>query len=297
MKASDADAAEVTSRFLSVSVSAADSFAGCPPAESACMFCMDRCVSACMAISDMADFSESGPIPTFCDSRIPGWVGSGVDAIIVSEGRDSDAARALYDALSVRGCRVHLIASNVSMLANRTDGAYVEVPSGLDSTEAVAFVLGTLCAIVSDMGLFDARSALRDSASSVAQDRLEVLEAIDGEIIGVYSTTDVRAASRRWADLIKEKIGIPSFSGELPEFDHNELVGWSDPNVHSPGLGIVVLRSCPDGSMPSIIVGHMLEVLEENGRAVTIVDIGSGTPLERDIRSMILGEAAVRRSV
>ena len=82
-----------------------------------------------------------------------------------------------------------------------------------------------------------------------------------------------------------------AFSGELPEFDHNELVGWSDPNEHAPGLAMVVLRGTGRPGLVPVIVECMLEVLDENGRDVVEVDVGTGSSALRNIRGIMLGDS------
>ena len=83
--------------------------------------------------------------------------------------------------------------------------------------------------------------------------------------------------------------------GELPEFDHNELVGWSDPNVHAPELMMLVLKGARSDGLVQTIVDCMLEVLDENGRKVTVVDLGSGSSFARCIRGMMLADAVAKR--
>lgn len=281
--------------FMSALRSGAQAVGDVPVASGVCLFSIDFCSAACMAVSDMADSNGGVRIPTFCDVRVPGWVGRGTDAVIVSGTDRSDMGR-LCDMLMSRGCRVHCImpAGAVSRRA-ADDGAHlIVIPDGMDSSGAVAFSLGALCVLISRMGVMDASADL-DAAMSEGP-RLLVSDGIRlGDIVGVYSTTDISACSKRWADLITEVRGIPAFRGELPEYDHNELVGWSDPNTHSKGLRMIVLRSEPDGGMVSRIVTHMLEVLSENGREVGVIDIGSGGVLARDIRGMILADICIRR--
>lgn len=246
----------------------------------------------------MMDSSDAGPIPTVCDGRVPGWVDSGTDAVIVSYGGRS--AVGTYRALVERGCRIHCISDDRALLERcRADGGFAfQMEDGLDSSEAVMSALGFLCSIVSSMGIIDARGMLEEAVGVLRSESCSGFPTLDigmDDVFGVYSTTDVRACSRRWADLIGERAGRLAFCGELPEYDHNELVGWSDPNPHAEQLRMLVLRSEPDGSMPSIIVGHMLEVLSENGRDVTVTDIGAGSPLTRDIRGFVMGDLAVGR--
>lgn len=264
-------------------------------ASRVCLFSIDFCVAACMAVSDLADSEGGVRVPTFCDTRVPGWVGPGTDAVVVSGADRSENGR-LYDALRSRGCRVHCImpAGSLSDRAVRDGSDFIAIPDGMDSSDAVAFSLGALCALVSDMGIMDARRVLDEVLSEPLA--FTVPEGIStGDLVGVYSTSDVGACSKRWADLVMEVRGIPAFRGELPEYDHNELVGWSDPNIHSEGLRMIVLRSEPDEGMVSLIVKHMLEVLSENGRVVEVVDIGAGSTLARDVRGMILADVCIRR--
>ncbi len=283
---------------MSRALSAAGRPCGDVAATRVCLFSTGICASACMAVSDMADASDAGPIATVCDGRIPGWVDADIVSVIVSYG--VPAPIGLYDALSERGCGICSITDDEAFSERcRADGGEaILLEDGLDSSEAVMSALGALCALVSSMGLMDAGKRLREAVDAIRSGPVsgDVLEIGPDDVFGVYSTTDVRACSRRWADLIGERRGRLAFCGELPEYDHNELVGWSDPNPHAEQLRMLVLRSGYDGSMSAIIVGHMLEVLSENGRDVTVVDIGSGSPLTRDIRGFIEADLAIGRS-
>lgn len=286
--------------LIASALSAAERSCEASPADRVCLFAYGVCIPVCMSVSDAADASDIGPIHTVCDGRIPGWVDSDVDAVIVSHGCDQEAVP-LYDSLSHLGCKVSCI-SDEGILSERCradGGTAIIIDAASDSSRIVMGALGSLCSLLSSMGIMDARSLLDEAVDSVRSGHVltdSSFEIGSGDVFGVYSTTDVRACSKRWADLLLERAGRLAFCGELPEYDHNELVGWSDPNPHAGQLRMLVLRSEPDGSMPSIIVGHMLEVLSENGRDVTVVGIGSGSPLARDIRGFIEGDLRVRRS-
>ena len=104
----------------------------------------------------------------------------------------------------------------------------------------------------------------------------------------MYSTSDVHASAVSFRESLSDA-GHLSFTGELPEFDHNELVGWSDPNVHAPELRMVVLKGGSPSDLVNTIVDCMEEVLCENGREVVEADIGSGSSLQRNLRGMLVG--------
>lgn len=281
--------------FLEIATHAARDYCGPTMGHHAFIMCSDHCLSACLAISDLADTCGSCSIPTFCDDRIPGWAGQGCCAILVSASGMSYDLAIVRDELRSRGCETLCIISGEESVV--CDGNKVEIPGDLDSVGQEAFVLGTLCAVFASTSL-DSITKLQSAVSSIEldldkiHDRAEsICRSIGGGIIAVYSTSETRACSKSWADFIGMRTGRFVFCSELPEFDHNELVGWSDPNSHAPGLRIVVLREEQDESIVSTIVVCMLEVLRENGRDVTVVDIGSGSSLQKDLTGMILGHA------
>ena len=111
-----------------------------------------------------------------------------------------------------------------------------------------------------------------------------------------YSTSDIRASARYWRQMMGSARSDIAFFGELPEFDHNELVGWSDPNVHAPELRILVIKGAVQSQLVTEILRCMLEVLEENGRHAIVADLGSGDSMTKNIRAMVLARMVAEAS-
>ena len=89
---------------------------------------------------------------------------------------------------------------------------------------------------------------------------------------------------------LNEDIGSPAFCGELPEFNHNEIVGWANHNQNDEDLRIVMLRGKYKNEVLTGIIDKTIEVLEENGRHVIELDIPGHNPLEKNLRAIILGD-------
>ncbi|MDO5862227.1 MAG: SIS domain-containing protein [Thermoplasmata archaeon] len=291
------------SLFPDIMETAARSYHGCGEADSVCIFCADLCCPAAEAVSNLADEVGGRPVALVCDSRVPGWVGPGTDAIVVSYTGDCPAMLAVRDKLRARGCRIHYVTSGGELLRGFARGEDLAlVPARLGSSGAVASVLGTLCAMVSGMGVLDAMPHLARAADS-ARARMEdldsaaakVSERLSGGVVATYSASDVSACSRRVMDAVRQSSGDLAFYGELPEFDHNELVGWSDPNSHAPELRMLVLRSGRSGGLVGIIIECMMEVLEENSRDVASLSLGDGGSLSRNVAGMILADMVAGR--
>lgn len=259
-----------------------------------CVFSVDRSSVAGEILSDAADDSSSHEIPVLRDIRVPGWVDGDTYSVILSVTGESSDLRGLPERLSCRGSKVGCVTREGS-LANdcRAIGAdVVIIPDGIDVVGEVAFIAGALSRMIQSTGMFDAADMLSDAVSDAvrffppdAKDLAAVSDAVYGRVTAAYSTSDMHACSRWW-----KCVFAPSslaFCGELPEFDHNELVGWSDPNSHSPALTMVVLRGCRGPGLVDDIVRCMIEVLEENGRRVLTIDLGRGSSMSRNIRGII----------
>lgn len=245
------------------------------PANSYCIFGCGPAATACKAVSDLSDSSLNRPVPFVTDRRVPGWVGKDTLCIVVGpEGSDVVSER-----LTERGARV--------------------VWTGTPDTECVAgFHLGSALSALVSAGLVS-RTVLTDAVASARSllsgynDQHDILDRLRGRIPAFYSTSEMSAAAMWWSQAISDAMGVVSFYGELPEFDHNELVGWSDSNAHAPNLEIVILKGSCESKMVQTIVGCMIEVLLENGRDVTVIDIPGDDQLTADLCAICIAQSIV----
>lgn len=250
-------------------------------------------------VSDYADEACGVPIFSYEDRRLPGWVTSEVDGIIVSGVGYSEEALATYDAMVLRGCRVFCIMPDGWIAERcRTDGnTLLMLPSGMDPEGEFGYSLAYLCGLLEDLGVCDARTHLLEILPDVkdyalrsgphSDDVCALVGAISGLIPAFYSGSDMRVCSKGFKMGINNIMRIPSFFGEIPEFDHNELVGWADPNTHARNLSPVVFIGDPD-SLSSRLATLMREVLEEHERRITFIDMGGEDSMARNICGIFL---------
>lgn len=263
--------------------------------DSVCIFGTDRFSVVGEMLSDAADELSARPLFCIRDGRVPGWLGADSEAVIVSYEGDCAGMIDILSILRDRGCGVHVLTSGGPLANACRPSELVLLPMGLEGAEAMGYTLGVLAAVVQSTGLFDVADALADALGKVRPDSeaisegaVALVEVLRGRVGAFYSTSDVHACSVAFREAVSDA-GHMAFVGELPEFDHNELVGWSDPNVHAPELTMVILRGSSSSGLVNCIVGCMMEVLGENGRTVVEADIGSGGTLERNLRGLILG--------
>jgi hypothetical protein len=105
-------------------------------------------------------------------------------------------------------------------------------------------------------------------------------------VAGTGLTTPI---AYRWKTQLNQNAKLPAFSSELPELDHNEVVGWTG----APGLGrfsAIFLDDCDNHPRISDRIELTCGLISERAHTVQIVPtLGEGT-VERVMSLVLLGD-------
>ena len=272
-----------------------------PKSKKVCIFGIGESSIAGNIISAYADDNSNIFVPSISTETIPGWIDKDTDVILVSYSGSNSLINDIYDKVKERSCRIYsIVCSGKLVEKSKNDGNRVlELPKGFTSRSALGFEIGLLSSLIQKMGVCDARSKLEEVLPSVTQYRDSVFtdERIDelkfklhDNTIAIYGSPDFRASFKRWKMSLNEDMGSPAFCGELPEFNHNEIVGWANHNQNDSDLRIVMLRGKYKNEVLTQIIDKTIEVLEENGRHVIDLKILGSEPIEKNLRAIILGD-------
>ena len=169
---------------------------------------------------------------------LPGWVGPGHLVVPVSySGATAETVAAARNALE-RGADVIAVTAGdpLGQLVEAAGGRVVRVPAGLPPRAALGSLFGTLAAVLEFAGVTGATAAdIRAAAhacDAVAADRggglaSELGEAVATTTTWVYGHGPLSAVARRFKCQLNENAKSAASFGELPEADHNEIVGWA----------------------------------------------------------------------
>lgn len=250
-------------------------------------------------VSCGADTYSDTPVYYSCGGRVPAWVQENDGVVILSNDGMEPELLESYDRLIGIGCRMVCVTPG-GVLGERCarDGTCVRMmPEGLSPQDRIGFEMGVLASILAGAGMGSIKDSMLDTAESVSKECDHIKECADGisdrlleGIPAIYGTLDLHAASMYLSGVIRRRQMVPTFYGELPEFNHNEIVGWADPNVHASNLRIFVLRGNNETSPLDHIIDSMSEVLRSNGREVNTVSIGGSDPFSRIFRVMMIGQ-------
>lgn len=266
-----------------------------------CIFGLGESSIAGDIVSAYADDFSDIPVLSVTSGIVPGWVDDDTDVIIVSYFGDNEINNEIYDKVSERGCRIYCLTYD-GRLKNRCEldgNVHIQIPSGLSPRSSMGFELGVLSSLLQKMDICDAKDRLvsllprikgyRDSLNDDLRINDLKFKLLDNTV-AIYGSPDFRASYKRWKMSLNEDMGFPAFCGELPEFNHNEIVGWANHNQNDEDLRIVILRGRYKNEVLTEVIDKMIEVLEESGRHVIDIKILGDDPMEKNLRAILLGE-------
>jgi glucose/mannose-6-phosphate isomerase len=184
----------------------------------------------------------SRPIVLARGYALPAWTTPDTAVLCSSYSGNTEETLAIYDAAGALGAR-RIVATTGGKLAEsaREDGVpVVPLPGGFQPRAAVAYSLVVALEVAGLCGAGELLHAEVDVAaahaeqlvaewgpeghdSCLAKDLARSLHGTIPQIAGAGLTSPI---AYRWKTQINENAKTPCFSDDLPELDHNEIVGW-----------------------------------------------------------------------
>jgi glucose/mannose-6-phosphate isomerase len=173
---------------------------------------------------------------------LPPWTTPDTMVLCASYSGDTEETLACYESAGALGAR-RTVATTGGRLAEmaRADGVpVIPLPGGFQARAAVAYMTVAALEVAALCGAGPRLTSEIDVAAShteqlVAEWGPDAPEDSLGKEVarGLFATTPViagagltTAIAYRWKTQINENAKQPSFANELPELDHNEIVGW-----------------------------------------------------------------------
>ncbi len=250
-----------------------------------------------------AGFGHVVPVYVSRDYTVPSYPGRGLYIVSSFSGNTEETLAAL-SALIERGETVAVVTAGGKLEAyadkHRLPCARLKKPSPTFQPRAASgmFVAAFVRIMVSS-GLLDRDAAWRtlDGCASTLKgiEGLESAGVAFAERIGqktpIFYSTGVFVETVAQVSKIKfnENSKIPSFYGALPEFNHNEMVGYTQRH------GQFVPVFFRDAAAPVRMVQRLdtsVATLRDHGLDVVVVDLDGGDVLERVYRALLVMDYA-----
>ncbi|MDX1619602.1 MAG: SIS domain-containing protein [Nitriliruptorales bacterium] len=209
-----------------------------------------------------ADRSGTMPVVPVKGYELPNWAGADHLLVAVSYSGNTEETLSLVEDAGERGCRIAAVTSGGELAARAVELSWMvaRIPGGQQPRASLPYLAApTLGILVSSgaltPGVWDDIDALPDAVRSAAESwggrRAVSLNAAKQAALALADVVPVFYGGRGVGALvaqrakcqINENAGRPAFYSEVPERDHNEIVGWE---TAAAPLAPVELRSPAD---------------------------------------------------
>jgi glucose/mannose-6-phosphate isomerase len=194
------------------------------------------------------------PLRTVRGYELPGWASTSSVVLCASYSGNTEETLACYEAAGALGAiRIAVTTGGRLAAAAREDGVpVIPLPAGLQPRAAVAYMLVSVLEVAALSGVAlhlkteidAAASSLVDLAESWGPDSdpdslaKRVAQRVHKTCVCVYGAGPTTAVAMRWKTQINENAKVPAFWAELPEADHNEIVGWDSASSLGSFMGV-----------------------------------------------------------
>ena len=269
-------------------------------ATNICIYNFEASNVAADTVSSYVFSNYDVQVHTMIDRNVPSWVDGSVDVVIMSYSGNSQEVEQVYNGVKEHTDRIHCVTSGGKLkeFCEKDGMNFIPIPAGLSNAEATGYEVGVLINLYESMGINGIRDALLEAMPRIVEYRDRVWNSdyarniaarMEGKIPVIYCIGELRAVHKRWKMLINQVAGELAFSGELPEFDHNEIVSWSE-NSDNEDFIILMVKSESDSELLDHIEEAVSSLLKKHGLNMEILEI-EGKLMERGLRGIILADA------
>ena len=192
--------------------------------------------------------------------ELPSWATPESVVLCSSYSGNTEETLACYEAAGALGA-TRVVATTGGQLADaaRADGVpVIGLPAGLQPRAAVAYMLVSSLEVAALAGVAPRTRTEIDACATCLTEYGEswgpgegdesfawqIAEKAHGACVCIYGAGPTSAVAYRWKTQINENAKVPAFAAELPEADHNEIVGWAGaPDV---GRFVAIFLQDPD---------------------------------------------------
>ncbi len=184
----------------------------------------------------------SRPIVLARGYGLPSWTEPETAVLCASYSGETEETLAAYEAAQALGAYTVVVTTGGRLAEQaRRDGVpVVPLPGGFQPRAAVAYLLVTALEVATLCGAGEGLHSEIDVAAAHAEKLVArwgpdaddasaakaLARGLHGTIPQIAGAGLTAPVAYRWKTQINENAKLPAFAAELPELDHNEIVGW-----------------------------------------------------------------------
>ena len=247
------------------------------------------------------------PILVNRDYNLPKWVGRGSLSVFLSySGNTEETLSSFREAISRKSMCVGISSGGkLEEICKEKGIPHVKIPSGFQPRAAIAYLLFPTIRIVQKIGLLanvdeEIKETIKISQEISDNNKKEVKQsdnlaksmalAIKDTLPHIYGWRYYAPIARRWRTQINENSKMIARFDEVPECNHNDIVGWTDRTEIAAMSSCIFLRDKDEPDRISERYDFMKEIFERAGAKVLEVEATGKGLLARMISLMYIGD-------
>lgn len=226
------------------------------------------------------------------DYVLPEWANKNTLVFCISYSGNTEETLSTYKDARKRGCKLVCIAEGNKLIEAciRDKVSHVRVPSGIQPRDAIGYQTIPILNILMTSKILpknaDAAGMIpilkrtdKDKAREIARNLLNKVPIF-------YSSSRMAALARIWKIKINENAKCQAFYNELPEMNHNEMVGFT----HLKGdYYVIMMEDEEDHERIKKRMDIAKQLLQKQGCPVLLLKITGKNRLARIFSTLLLG--------
>jgi len=199
------------------------------------------------------------PILVNRDYQIPAWVDRNTLVILISySGNTEETISAYQQALTHKAAAAVVCSGGRLAELSGTNGTpLLKIPAGYPPRTALGYLFFSILNLLAEADLLKMSSGqMKDLLSTIritmqlnglkavfdGNPARQLAAALKGTLPVIYSGNPLSAVATRWKTQFEENSKNLAFTGQMPEMNHNEVVGWVHPKEMLEKMSVVFLR-------------------------------------------------------
>lgn len=256
---------------------------------------------ACDIIADCVVGQIDRPITVQKFPELPRWVGPRTFSAISSYSGNTKETLTMYRQAADRGCPLVVMTAGgeLERLAGERHDPIIRYGIGIQPRSALPAGMADLAVLIDKVcgthTAADIRRAVPDLRRLVrrfaSDDGLagSIARSIAGRAPIIYSTAGITASALRWKGQINENAKMVAFAGSVPDFNHNEISGWSRRSLSDKCVPIFLYEEDMPTPLKDVF-DSAIDTMRGYGQDVKVVKVKGATVLQKTLYSVLLGD-------
>ena len=183
----------------------------------------------------------------------------------------------------------------VEKICQENNIPHIKLPSGIQPRMATGYFFASIFQVLVNSKMIADRTEELVKSSEILKEKTEELEKrgekiakkLTGKTLVIYSSAKFKSLAMIWKIKFNENSKVPAFYNFFPELNHNEMVGFTNPQSK---FFVLMLRD-PDGHPQNLKRFQITaELLREKGIEIEMIDMENHNMFYKIFSTLYLGD-------